>query len=128
MQAEAQRILEAVLDAIERSEPITLDQAQRFGGLIGDYRVQFEGEDDLLHCAVARRDGQPITLEEAHRVVEPFFARLPKGIVWCKPADYSVHYYVGHDHFLLCHRQAGYNLPDDGTQPDTTEGETGRNL
>jgi hypothetical protein len=106
MHREAERILEAVLNAIERSAPITLDRAAQFGGQLGDYWVQFEGEDDLLHCLVRRLDGAPLALEEAHRVVEPFFGRLPKGIVWCKPAGTSVHYYVGHDHFLQAHRQA----------------------
>jgi len=105
MNREAERILEAVLNAIEQAVPITLDRAEQFGGQLGDYWVQFEAEDDLLHCFVRRVDGTPIALEEAHRVVEPFFGVLPKGIVWCKPASTSVHYYVGHDHFLQAHRQ-----------------------
>ncbi len=105
MDQAAERILKAVLNAIEQSAPITLDRAEQFGGQLGDYWVQFEAEDDLLHCLVRRLDGAPIALEEAHRVVEPFFGVLPKGIVWCKPASTSVHYYVGHDHFLQAHRQ-----------------------
>jgi hypothetical protein len=38
-------------------------------------------------------------------VVEPLFAVMPKGIVWFKPAEHSVHYYVGHDHFQQAHLQ-----------------------
>lgn len=106
MQPEAQRILQAVLSAIEQEATIPLQPATPYGGLLGDYWVQFEGEDDLLHCIVRRQDGKPIALEEAHRVVEPFFEAIPKGLVWCKPAEYSVHYYVGHDHFLQAHRRA----------------------
>ncbi|GBC93464.1 hypothetical protein HRbin15_01955 [bacterium HR15] len=101
---EAWRILQAVLDAIERAEPIPMNPATPYGGDIDGYWVQFEGEDDLLHCLVRRQDGSPITLEEANRVVEPFFGVMPKGLVWCKPAERSVHYYVGHDHFLQAHR------------------------
>jgi len=104
MHSEAQRILKAVLNAIERGAVISLGEAAQYGGTIGDYWVQFEGEDDLLHCIVRRQDGNPIALEEANRVVEPFFGAMPKGLVWCKPAERSVHYYVGHDHFLLAHR------------------------
>jgi hypothetical protein len=106
MQAEVQRILHAVLSAIEQGITLTLDEPTRYGGALGDYWVQFEGEDDLLHCSVRRQDGQPITLEEAHRVVEPFFGIMPKGLVWCKPAEHSVHYYVGHDHFLHAHQSS----------------------
>ncbi len=106
MHLEAQRILQAVLTAIEQGTAITLDRAMQYGGAIGDYWVQFEGEDDLLHCIVRRQDGNPITLDEAHRLVEPFFGAMPKGLVWCKPAETSVHYYVGHDQFLQAHRHS----------------------
>ncbi len=110
MSAPYQRILSALLKDIQANLPIRLDQAERYGGQIGDYYVQFEGEDDLLHCSVQRVDGAPISLEEAHRVVEPFFAPCPKGIVWFKPAERSVHYYVGHDHFLQAHQSGSGTL------------------
>lgn len=99
------RVLEALLNDIAAGVPIVLEHAERYRLEWDGYRIQFEGEDDLLHCAVSRLDGEPIALEDAHRVVEPFFAPVPRGIVWFKPADYSVHYYVGHDHFLQAHRK-----------------------
>lgn len=101
---EAERILQAILEDIEAGVPILLDRAERYGGTVGVYTVQFEGEDDLLHCSVRRVDSEPITVEEAHKAVEPFFGCCPKGLVWFHPADLSVHYYTGHDDFLKAHR------------------------
>ncbi|MCS7066486.1 MAG: hypothetical protein NZL85_09495 [Fimbriimonadales bacterium] len=106
MHPEARRILEAVLNAIEQGASVSMSQASQYGGVVDDYWVQFEGEDDLLHCFVRRQDGSPLTLEEANRIVEPFFGVMPKGLVWCKPAERSVHYYVGHDHFLQAHQRS----------------------
>ncbi|MCS6919665.1 MAG: hypothetical protein NZM28_07840 [Fimbriimonadales bacterium] len=99
-----QRVLNALLDDIQAGQPIRLDAAERYRAELDGYIVQFEGEDDLLHCSVTRADGGLVELEAAHGVVEPFFRPMPKGVVWFKPADYSVHYYVGHDHFLEAHR------------------------
>lgn len=101
---EAGRILQAILEDIEAGMPILLDRAERYGGVIGAYVVQFEGEDDLLHCSVKRIDGRPIGVEESHEAVDPFFGCCPKGLVWFYPADFSVHYYIGHDDFLRAHR------------------------
>lgn len=99
------QLIKALLEDIADGRPILLDEAERYQLDVGNHRIQFEGEDDLLHCSVVRLDGEPIVLEEAHRLVEPFFAPVPKGIVWFKPAEHSVHYYVGHDHFLQAHRK-----------------------
>lgn len=101
---ESERILQAVLGDIEAGVPILLNQAERYGGVIGEYAVQFEGEDDLLHCSVKRTDGKPIETTEAHAAVEPFFGCCPKGLVWFHPAEFSFHYYIGHDDFLQAHR------------------------
>jgi hypothetical protein len=100
-----QRVLHALLADLQAGLPIRLDTAERYRAEVKGYIIQFEGEDDLLHCSVARADGGCIDLEQAHRVVEPLFAVMPKGIVWFKPAEHSVHYYVGHDHFLEAHLQ-----------------------
>lgn len=99
------QVLHALLEDIAEGRAISLDRAERYRLEVEGYRIQFEGEDDLLHCSVVRVDGQPIDLATAHRSVEPFFAPVPRGIVWFKPAEYSVHYYVGHDHFLQAHRK-----------------------
>ncbi|MEN3001974.1 MAG: hypothetical protein ABDI19_09065 [Armatimonadota bacterium] len=120
MHPEARRILESVLHAIEHAAPITLDRAEQYGGAIGDYWIQFEGEDDLLHCVVRRLDNAPLTMQEAHRLVEPFFGVMPKGLVWCKPTETAVHYYVGHDPFWQAH-QHGTRSADQGN-PDCQTG------
>ncbi|MFN4033947.1 MAG: hypothetical protein ACK4ME_10110 [Fimbriimonadales bacterium] len=101
-----QRVLNALLEDIQAGVPIRLEAAARYRAELEGYIIQFEGEDDLLHCSVTRLDGGQVALETAHRLVEPFFAVMPKGIVWFKPAEYSVHYYVGHDHFLAAHQTA----------------------
>lgn len=105
------RVLNALLEDIQAGVPIRLDAAERYRAEVEGYIIQFEGEDDLLHCSVIRADGGLVDLDAAHRVVEPFFGVMPKGIVWFKPAERSVHYYVGHDHFLAAHRAAGTSLP-----------------
>lgn len=99
------RVLSALLEDLHAGLPIRLDASARYRAEVDGYIIQFEGEDDLLHCSVARADGGRIDLAQAHRVVEPLFAVMPKGIVWFKPAEHSVHYYVGHDHFLQAHLQ-----------------------
>jgi len=71
-----------------------------FGGRIGPFRYQFEGEDDLLHLFVSRPDGEPVTPTEAQAVVSYLFRDLPKGLLWYRPATYSHHFYVGHDVLL----------------------------
>jgi hypothetical protein len=104
---ESERILQAVLEDVGAGVPILLNRAERYGGVIGEHRVQFEGEDDLLHCSISRVDGKPLTVEQAHEIVQPFFGCCPKGLVWFHPAEFSVHYYIGHDDFLLYHRLHG---------------------
>ncbi|MCW5933233.1 MAG: hypothetical protein KIT45_02905 [Fimbriimonadia bacterium] len=106
METETLRILQSVLEDIEANRTISLNHADRYGGVLGDYKVQFEGEDDLLHCSVQRVDQSPLDVEQAHRVVEPFFGCCPKGLVWFQPAEFSAHYFIGHDDFLRAHREA----------------------
>lgn len=110
-----QRVLTALLEDIQAGFLIRIDAGDRYRAEVDGYIIQFEGEDDLLHCSVRRADGAPIDLEAAHRIVEPFFGVMPKGIVWFKPAEFSVHYYVGHDHFVQAHldaRRAPVDFPN----------------
>lgn len=68
-----------------------------FGGSVGDYRYQFEGEEDLLHLIVTRLDGQPLSAEEGQAVAAFLLAPMPPGLVWIRPGEYSQHFYMGHD-------------------------------
>ncbi len=71
-----------------------------FGGYLGEFRYQFEGEDDLLHLMVLRRDGQPFPTEEARAIAAELLPGIAPGLVWVKPAPRSCHFYVGHDDLL----------------------------
>lgn len=68
-----------------------------FGGTLGDYRYQFEGEDDLLHLMVTRVDRGELTPEEGRGVAEWLFQGVPPALIWFKPGQLSQHFYVGHD-------------------------------
>ncbi|MEJ5250731.1 MAG: hypothetical protein HPY54_07370 [Chthonomonadetes bacterium] len=94
---EVRRILQAIIEDTRAGVPILLDHRERYGTTLGDFRVQFEGEDDLLHLSIMRVDGEPICHEEAQRIAEAFFHSVPKGLIQCRPAVYSVHYYIAHD-------------------------------
>ncbi|MCG9895772.1 MAG: hypothetical protein MH204_09885 [Fimbriimonadaceae bacterium] len=72
-------------------------EPNRFGGWVGPFRYQFEGEDDLLHLMICRRDGGSLTPMEAQTVVSWLLAGVPSGLYWVKPATRSQHFYVGHD-------------------------------
>ncbi len=67
-----------------------------FSGTIGDYRYQFEGEEDLLHMIVTRASGE-IRAEEGQAVGGFVLAGVPPALVWLKPGERSQHLYVGHD-------------------------------
>jgi hypothetical protein len=71
-----------------------------FGSVVGRYRYQFEGEEDLLHLIVVRQDDQAISVEEAQEVVGWVLRGVPAALVWLKPGQYSQHFYVGHDELL----------------------------
>lgn len=68
-----------------------------FGGAMGPYRYQFEGEDDLLHVFIVRADGGPLTPKEGQRVFSALLPDLPAALVWLKPGTVSQHFYFGHD-------------------------------
>jgi hypothetical protein len=71
-----------------------------FGGTIGGYRYQFEGEEDLLHLIVTRTDGRTLTPAEGQEVATFLLQGLPESLVWLKPGEYTQHFYFGHDELL----------------------------
>lgn len=68
-----------------------------YGGIVGELRYQFEGEEDLLHLIVTRLDGNPIAVESARELAAFLFEGVPPALVWLKPGEYSQHFYLGHD-------------------------------
>lgn len=71
-----------------------------FGGEVGPFRYQFEGEDDLLHLMVLRKDGGEVSPEEAQHVASFLLPDLPSALIWLKPGVFSQHFYFGHDELL----------------------------
>lgn len=71
-----------------------------FGGTVGPYRYQFEGEEDLLHLIVTRQDGQVLKPEEGQDVLRFVLPDVPEALIWFKPGEFSQHFYVGHDELL----------------------------
>ncbi len=78
-------------------------EANDFGGTVGDFRYQFEGEEDLLHVIITRQDLRPLSPEEGHSVGSFLLPDVPKAFIWFKPGELSQHLYFGHD-VLLEHR------------------------
>jgi hypothetical protein len=71
-----------------------------FGGAVGAYRYQFEGEEDLLHLIVTRLDGESITVAEGQAVAAFLLPDVPPALIWLRPGELSQHFYVGHDELL----------------------------
>lgn len=71
-----------------------------FGGAWGDYRYQFEGEEDLLHIFIVRSDGRPISVSEGQQVCGFLMRGVSPALIWLRPGEYSQHFYVGHDELL----------------------------
>lgn len=113
------RVLSKVVDFTERGERIMLPrpdgsvdtpgesalltvglEPNDFGGRIGEYRYQFEGEDDLLHLMIVRLDQEPFPPGEGQMVASFVLPDLPAGLVWLKPGERSHHFYMGHDDLL----------------------------
>lgn len=112
---EVRRILQAIIVDTRAGIPIRLERRERYGTILGDFRVQFEGEDDLLHLSITRIDGGQVSHEEAQHIAEAFFRVVPKGLIQCRPAKYSVHYYIAHD--LLVDYWEGTSHGGDLRQP-----------
>ncbi|HXH60450.1 MAG TPA: hypothetical protein VNI20_03750 [Fimbriimonadaceae bacterium] len=109
-------VLEALLRCIETDETIRLPEARgtiesetamlnvgiepnAFGGRVGGFRYQFEGEDDLLHLFIVRLNGSELSVEEAQGVVEFLLPGVPSSLIWLKPGRLMQHFYMGHDDF-----------------------------
>lgn len=68
-----------------------------FGGVVAGFRYQFEGEEDLLHLMVLRQDGSALSPEEGQAVAAFVLAAVPPLLVWFRPGERSMHFFVGHD-------------------------------
>lgn len=112
-------VVQAVLASIQSGERIKLpafdaasatgadfalhtiaSEGGRFGGAVGPFLYQIEGEEDLLHVIVVRGDGGNLTPEEGQRVMGFLFPGLPSSLVWLKPGERSQHFYFGHDELV----------------------------
>jgi hypothetical protein len=124
--AQRERVREALRDAIRTDRMVKLPafdpassrpaptyaltsvglEPNPYGGFVGPYRYQFEGEEDLLHLIVTRRDDQPLSVEEARDVAAFLVPEVPPALLWLKPGEYSQHFYFGHDVLLseACHK------------------------
>lgn len=118
--AQRDRVLAAVKEAIRAGRTIRLPDFDRarpasgdryallsvgiepnpFGGSVGAYRYQFEGEEDLLHLVVVRHDRNPIEPAEGRQVAEFLLPGVPPGLIWIKPGELSQHFFVGHDELI----------------------------
>jgi len=68
-----------------------------FGGTVGPYRYQFEGEEDLLHLIVTRQDASPLTMPDAQPVCAFLLNGVPPALVWMRPGNLTQHFFLGHD-------------------------------
>ena len=75
-------------------------EPNEFGGTVGEFRYQFEGEEDLLHLIVTRTSSEPLSPEEGQAVAAFLLPDFPASLMWLKPGEYSQHFYFGHDELL----------------------------
>ena len=75
-------------------------EPNEFGGRLGDFRYQFEGEEDLLHLMVVRQDLSGLEPSEARSVAAFLLEGVPPALVWYRPGTKSHHFYLGHDDLL----------------------------
>ena len=75
-------------------------EPNEFGGRIGNYRYQFEGEEDLLHLFVCKIDGTELEVSEAQAVCGALLDGVAPALIWLKPGTFSQHFYVGHDELI----------------------------
>lgn len=109
-------VIAHLLDCIQRGETIRLPafdaahqsgsdfalqnvgiEANPFGGVVGEWRYQFEAEEDLLHLFVLRRDGSEIAVAEGRSVAEFVLGEVPPAMIWFKAGKFSQHFYLGHE-------------------------------
>lgn len=114
-QSQRTAVLAALRDAISRDERVLLppsapldqggeiamvrvgEEPNSFGGTVGPYRYQFEGEDDLLHLMVVRQDYASLSVEEGQTVASFVLPKLIVSLMWLKPGTISQHFYLAHD-------------------------------
>lgn len=102
-----EKVLESVLDAIKQNQRICLpnihlsgDQPSDYEGIIDDYHYLFEGEEDLLHLILMKQDKSEIGVDKAIIIARKVLCNVPPALIWMKPAQYSCHFYLGHDDLL----------------------------
>ena len=119
-QARRDEVMKRILDCIEANRTIRLPAFDRtlsrpsdqfalvsvgleendFSGSLGEYRYQFEGEEDLLHLIVTHQKGERLTPESGQKVAGFVLNGLPTALIWLKPGQYSQHFYFGHDELV----------------------------
>ncbi len=90
----------AALDGSEVALIRAGEEANPFGGTVGSFRYQFEGEDDLLHLMVVRQNYAALSPEEGQTVAAFLLPNLPPALIWLKPGVLSQNFYFGHDELL----------------------------
>jgi len=75
-------------------------EENEFSGTAGEFRYQFEGEEDLLHLIITRHDSQPLSVEEGQAVAGFLLEGVPPALIWLRPGEYSQHFYLGHDDLI----------------------------
>lgn len=75
-------------------------EPNQFSGSIGDYRYQFEGEEDLLHLIVLKADGEHLEPKEGQAVAGFVLNGVPPALIWLRPGVMSQHFYFGHDDLI----------------------------
>ena len=118
-QTRRNEVIEAVLEATRSAKTIKLPpfdpdrsvgadvayqtigiEPNAYGGTVGPYRYQFEGEEDLLHLIVSRNDLGPLVPEEGQEVCGFLLPEVSKALIWFKPGNVTQHFYLGHDDLL----------------------------
>ena len=75
-------------------------EPNEFNGSRGEFQYQFEGEDDLLHLMVLKKNGEAFPPETAQIIAAWLFEGIPPALIWIKPGVRSHHFYVGHDELI----------------------------
>lgn len=114
-----ERVLDALLAAVRENQTVKLPpfdpnrslasptalitvgiEPNTFGGTVGEFRYQFEGEEDLLHLFITRQDFSSLSVKDAQGVFSWLLPSLPPAQIWLKPGENSQHFYFGHELLL----------------------------
>lgn len=71
-----------------------------FSGSLGEFRYQFEGEEDLLHLIITKSDQSSLETEDSQSVAAFVLKGMPTALIWLRPGEFSTHFYFGHDELL----------------------------